>query len=104
MYNLHLTNNARMLFGFMSHSDLKLHMKDLNSNYRALTSAFNRPLFINYLLYPEIEAQARRDRLHRLHKGLVAQDIGAALLFDTINLRYNCGVVNMKLNASRNPG
>jgi len=35
--------NARMLFGFMSHSDLKLHMKDLNSNYRALTSALNRP-------------------------------------------------------------
>ena len=34
-----------MLFGFMSHSDLKLHMKDLNSNFRALTSAFNRPLF-----------------------------------------------------------
>ena len=26
----------------MSHSDLKLHMKDLNSNYRALTSACNR--------------------------------------------------------------
>ena len=26
---------------FMSHSDLKLHMKDLNSNYRALTSACN---------------------------------------------------------------
>ena len=64
----------------------------------------NQTSFFNYLLSPEIEAQARRDRLHRLHKGLVAQDIGAALLFDTINLRYNCGVVNMKLNASRNPG
>ena len=35
--------NARMLFGFMSHSDLKLHMKDLNSNFRALTSASNQP-------------------------------------------------------------
>ena len=42
-YNLHLTNNARMLFGFMSHSDLKQHMKDLNSNYRAQTSACSRP-------------------------------------------------------------
>ena len=93
-----------MLFGFMSHSDLKLHMKDLNSNYRALTSAFNRPLFINYLLYPEIEAQARRDRLHRFRKMLVAQDIGAALLFDSINLCSDCDVVNMQLNTSRNPG
>ncbi len=64
----------------------------------------NQPAFFNYFLSPEIEAQARRDRLHQLRKGLVAQDIGAALLFDTINLRYNCGVVNMKLNASRNPG
>ena len=63
----------------------------------------NQTSFSNYLLSPEIEAQARRHRLHRLRKGLVAQDIGAALLFDTINLRYNCGVVNMKLNASRNP-
>ena len=54
--------------------------------------------------FPEIEAQARRDRLHRLRKGLVAQDIGAALLFDSINLCSDCGVVNMKLNASRNPG
>ena len=91
-----------MLFGFMTHSDLKLHMKDLNSNYRALTSAFNRPL--NYLLSPEIEAQARRDLLHRLRKVLVAQDIGAALLFDSINLCADCGVVNIKLTASRNPG
>ena len=64
----------------------------------------NKTAFFNYLLSPEIEAQARRDRLHRFRKMLVAQDIGAALLFDTINLRYNCGVVNMKLNASRNPG
>ena len=64
----------------------------------------NQTSFSNYLLTPEIKAQARRNRLHRLRKGLVAQDIGAALLFDTINLRYNCGVVNMKLNASRNPG
>ena len=64
----------------------------------------NQTSFANYLLTPEIEAQARRNRLHRLRKGLVAQDIGAALLFDSINLRYNCGVVNMKLNASRNPG
>ena len=64
----------------------------------------SQTVFFNYLLSPEIEAQARRDRLHRFRKMLVAQDIGAALLFDTINLRYNCGVGNMKLNASRNPG
>ena len=64
----------------------------------------NKTAFFKNLLSPEIEAQARRDRLHRLHKGLVAQDIGAALLFDSINLCSDCGVVNMELNASRNPG
>jgi len=64
----------------------------------------NQTSFSNYLLSPEIEAQARRDRLHRLHKGLVAQDIGVALLFDSINLCSDCGVVNMQLNTSRNPG
>ena len=64
----------------------------------------NQTSFSNYLLSPEIEAQPRRDRLHRLRKGLVPQDIGAALLFDSINLCSDCGVVNMKLNASRNPG
>ena len=35
----------------------------------------NQTAFFNYLLSPEIEAQARRDRLHRLRKGLDAQDI-----------------------------
>ena len=64
----------------------------------------NQASFFNYLLSPEIEAQARRNRLHRLRKGFVAQHIGAALLFDSINLRYACGEVNMQLNTSRNPG
>ena len=64
----------------------------------------NKTAFFKNLLSPEIEAQARRDRLHRLRKGLLAQDIGAALLFDFINLCSESGVVNMKLNASRNPG
>ena len=64
----------------------------------------NQTAFFNYYLSPEIEAQARRDRLHRLHKGLVSQDISAALHFDSINLRSDYGVVDMKLNASRNPG
>ena len=64
----------------------------------------NQTSFSNYLLTPEIEAQARRNRLHRLRKGLVAQEIGVALLFDSINLCSDCGVVNMQLNASRNPG
>ena len=64
----------------------------------------NQTAFFNYLLSPEIEAQARRDRLHRLRKGLIAQDIGAPLLFDSINLRYTFGVINMQLNTSRNPG
>ena len=63
----------------------------------------NHASFSNYLLSPEIEAQARRDRLHRLRKGLVAQEIGVALLFDSINLCSDCGVVNMQLNTSRNP-
>ena len=64
----------------------------------------NQTSFSNYLLTPEIEAQARRNRLHRLRKGLVAQDIGAALLFDSINLCSDCGVVIIHLNPSRNPG
>ena len=63
----------------------------------------NQTAFFNYLLSPEIEAQARRDRLHRLRNGLVAQDIDVSLLFDSINLRSDCGVVNMQLNTSRNP-
>ena len=60
--------------------------------------------FSNYLLEPKIESQARRDRLTRLREVLVVQEIGAALLFDSINLRYACGVVNMQLNTARNPG
>ena len=64
----------------------------------------NQASFFNYLLSPEIKAQARRDRLHQLRKVLVAQVIGAALLFDSINLRYACSVVNIQLNTSRNPG
>ena len=64
----------------------------------------NQTAFFNYLLSPEIEAQARLDRLNRLLKLFVVQDIGAALLFDSINLRSDCGVVNMQLNTSRNPG
>ncbi len=47
----------------------------------------NQTAFFNYLLSPEIEAQARRDRLHRLHQGLVSQHISAALHVDSINLR-----------------
>ena len=64
----------------------------------------NQASFSNYLLSQEIETQARSDRLHRFRKMLVAQEIGAALLFDSINLCSDCGVVNMQLNASRNPG
>ena len=56
----------------------------------------NQTAFFNYLLSPEIEARTRRDRLHRLRKGFVVQDIGAALIFDSINLRSDCGVVNMQ--------
>ena len=56
----------------------------------------NQTSFSNYLLSQEIETKARRDRLHRFRKMLVAQDIGAALLFDSINLRSDCGVVNMQ--------
>ena len=63
----------------------------------------NKTAFFKNLLSPKIEAQARRDRLHRFRKMLVAQDIGAALLFDSINLCSDCGVVNMKLNASSKP-
>ena len=61
----------------------------------------NQTAFFNIVLSPEDRSASQTDRLHRFRKGL-AQDIGAALLFDSINLCSDCGVVNMKLNASRN--
>jgi Xaa-Pro aminopeptidase len=48
--------------------------------------------------------QAARNRLTALRRALVRHDLGAALLFDSVNLRYACGVRNMQVNTARNPG
>jgi Xaa-Pro aminopeptidase len=33
-----------------------------------------------------------------------AHDLGAAIFFDAVNIRYACGVRNMQINTTRNPG
>lgn len=47
---------------------------------------------------------AAADRLERLRASLRDADIDAAILFDSINLRYACDARNMQLNTGRNPG
>ncbi len=47
---------------------------------------------------------AERDRLARLRAELARDRIGAALLLDSVNLRYACGARNMQINTMRNPG
>lgn len=49
-------------------------------------------------------AEAAGNRLAALRRSLQRHDLGAALLFDSANLRYACGVRNMQLNTARNPG
>ena len=58
----------------------------------------------DFCLSPDIERQAARERLARLRQVLAANNIGAAIYFDAVNIRYACGVRNMQINTTRNPG
>ena len=60
--------------------------------------------FRDYCLSPEIDRQAAVERLARLRQVLKANQIGAAIYFDAVNIRYACGVRNMQINTTRNPG
>ena len=62
------------------------------------------PQIKDFCLSPDIEWQAARERLTRLRQVLVTDNIGAAIYFDAVNIRYACGVRNMQINTTRNPG
>ncbi len=53
---------------------------------------------------PQTAIAAANDRLRRLRSSLKRHDVGAVVLFDSINLRYACGSRNMQVNTGRNPG
>ena len=58
----------------------------------------------DFSLSPELDRRAATERLARLRTVLAANDIGAAVYFDAVNIRYACGVRNMQINTTRNPG
>ena len=60
--------------------------------------------FRDYCLSPETDRHAAVERLARLRQVLKANGIGAAIYFDAVNIRYACGVRNMQINTTRNPG
>jgi Xaa-Pro aminopeptidase len=64
----------------------------------------HQPIIADYLLPDAVDQQAARERLARLRRTLAANDVGAAVFFDAINIRYACGVRNMQINTTRNPG
>ena len=64
----------------------------------------HRPIVADYLLPDAVDRQAARERLARLRSALAVHDVGAAVFFDAINIRYACGVRNMQINTTRNPG
>src|SRR4051812_37225337 len=64
----------------------------------------HHPIVADYLLADAVDHQAARERLVRLRTTLAGHDVGAAVFFDAINIRYACGVRNMQINTTRNPG
>ncbi len=58
----------------------------------------------DHCLPAEVDRRAASERLARLRTVLAAHDIGAGLYFDAVNIRYACGVRNMQINTTRNPG
>ena len=63
-----------------------------------------RQIVPDFSLPADVDRRAARERLARLRATLAAHDVGAAVFFDAINIRYACGVRNMQLNTTRNPG
>ncbi|MEY2443540.1 MAG: hypothetical protein QOE00_120 [Ilumatobacteraceae bacterium] len=62
------------------------------------------PIVPDFCLPADVDRRAARERLARLRTTLAIHDVGAAVFFDAINIRYACGVRNMQLNTTRNPG
>ncbi|MGI9646502.1 MAG: M24 family metallopeptidase [Ilumatobacteraceae bacterium] len=58
----------------------------------------------DFCLPVDVDRRAARERLARLRRTLADHDVGAAVFFDAVNIRYACGVRNMQLNTTRNPG
>ena len=58
----------------------------------------------DFCLPADVDHRAAGERLARLRTTLAAHDLGAAVFFDAVNIRYACGVRNMQLNTTRNPG
>lgn len=66
--------------------------------------SIDSPIVPDFLLPDDVDKRAARERLARLRTTLAAHDVGAAVFFDAINIRYACGVRNMQINTTRNPG
>ncbi|CAN5912206.1 Xaa-Pro peptidase family protein [soil metagenome] len=62
------------------------------------------PLVADFTLSADIDRTVALERLARLRAVLAEHDLGAAIFFDAINIRYACGVRNMQINTTRNPG
>jgi Xaa-Pro aminopeptidase len=58
----------------------------------------------DFTLPAEVDRTVAGERLARLRTVLGQHGLGAAIFFDAINIRYACGVRNMQVNTSRNPG
>jgi len=67
-------------------------------------STVGQPIVPDFCLPADVDHRAARERLARLRATLAAHDVGAAVFFDAVNIRYACGVRNMQINTTRNPG
>ncbi|MEA3185895.1 MAG: hypothetical protein QOJ74_2372, partial [Ilumatobacteraceae bacterium] len=71
---------------------------------RGMDESSSWPIVPDFCLPADVDRRAARERLARLRTTLAMHDVGAAVFFDAINIRYACGVRNMQLNTTRNPG
>jgi len=71
---------------------------------RAMDESPPRPILPDFCLPADVDRRAALERLARLRATLAAHDVGAAVFFDAVNIRYACGVRNMQVNTTRNPG
>jgi Xaa-Pro aminopeptidase len=66
-------------------------------------TVFDSPIR-DFSLSKEVDQKAASERLARLRGVLRENNIGASIYFDAVNIRYACGVRNMQINTTRNPG
>jgi Xaa-Pro aminopeptidase len=78
--------------------------KSVLADSREHRSSSDSSLFHDFSLPFAAEQQAGKDRLARLRSVMREQEVGAVILFDAVNIRYACGIRNMQINTSRNPG